>query len=57
MTTISTTDNGAAEGEINHGLVILVSCVATIGGFLFGYDSGVINGTVQGLQLAPGSAT
>lgn len=38
--------------EINLGFVILISCVATIGGFLFGFDSGVINGTVDGLQLA-----
>lgn len=33
-------------------LIVLISCVATIGGFLFGFDSGVINGTVDGLQLA-----
>lgn len=33
-------------------LIVLVSCVATIGGFLFGFDSGVINGTVEGLQTA-----
>ncbi|MFA3791978.1 sugar porter family MFS transporter [Aliiglaciecola sp. SL4] len=33
-------------------LIILISCVATIGGFLFGFDSGVINGTVDGLQQA-----
>ena len=32
--------------------VIAISCVATIGGLLFGFDSGVINGTVDGLQLA-----
>lgn len=32
--------------------VVAISCVATIGGFLFGFDSGVINGTVKGLQLA-----
>lgn len=32
--------------------IILVSIVATIGGFLFGFDSGVINGTVDGLQKA-----
>jgi SP family sugar:H+ symporter-like MFS transporter len=32
--------------------IILISCVATIGGFLFGFDSGVINGTVDGLRAA-----
>ena len=36
----------------NMGFVILISIVATIGGFLFGYDSGVINGTVDGLKAA-----
>lgn len=39
----------------NSGLslyTILISCVATLGGFLFGFDSGVINGTVDGLQGA-----
>lgn len=34
------------------GFVILICLVATIGGFLFGFDSGVINGTVDGLQKA-----
>ena len=32
--------------------VIVICCIATIGGFLFGFDSGVINGTVDGLQQA-----
>ncbi len=32
--------------------VILLSGVAAIGGFLFGFDSGVINGTVDALQQA-----
>lgn len=36
----------------NLGFIILISCVATIGGFLFGFDSGVINGTVDGLKLS-----
>ena len=36
----------------NTGFVIMISLVATIGGFLFGFDSGVINGTVDGLQKA-----
>jgi len=36
----------------NTRLIVLISLVATIGGFLFGFDSGVINGTVDGLQLA-----
>jgi sugar porter (SP) family MFS transporter len=35
--------------------VILLSCVAAIGGFLFGFDSGVINGTVSALGEAFGS--
>ncbi|WP_454885487.1 sugar porter family MFS transporter [Sphingomonas oryzagri] len=34
------------------GFIALISGVATIGGFLFGFDSGVINGTVEGLQQA-----
>lgn len=34
------------------GFVILITLVATIGGFLFGFDSGVINGTVDGLRAA-----
>lgn len=32
--------------------IIIISAVATIGGFLFGFDSGVINGTVDGLTMA-----
>ncbi len=37
---------------INKRLVALVVAVATIGGFMFGYDSGVINGTQNGLEAA-----
>jgi len=36
--------------------IILLSCVAALGGFLFGYDSGVINGTVNALQNAFGAS-
>src|SRR5881394_4550038 len=32
--------------------VIALCCVAAIGGFLFGFDSGVINGTVDALAKA-----
>ncbi len=32
--------------------VVFLSFVATIGGFLFGFDSGVINGTVNALEKA-----
>ena len=34
------------------GQVIFIACVAALGGFLFGYDSGCINGTVAALQKA-----
>jgi len=43
--------NSIQEAE-NTRLIVLISCVATIGGFLFGFDSGVINGTVDGLKQA-----
>ena len=36
----------------NLGRVIFLAFVAAIGGFLFGFDSGVINGTVDALQTA-----
>ena len=35
--------------------VIVLCCVAAIGGFLFGFDSGVINGTVDALAKAFGT--
>ncbi|MFC3549884.1 sugar porter family MFS transporter [Lysobacter cavernae] len=43
---------GIANGNSaeNTRFIVLISCVATIGGFLFGFDSGVINGTVDGLK-------
>jgi len=40
--------------QVNTGLVALVVIVATIGGFMFGYDSGVINGTQKGIEAAFG---
>lgn len=34
----------------NLPLIAAIVCVATIGGFMFGYDSGAINGTQDGLK-------
>ena len=48
--------NPTAHSGENTKFIILIACVATIGGFLFGFDSGVINGTVDGLQQAFGSS-
>lgn len=46
-------DEIAADSLTENGaLILFISLVATIGGFLFGFDSGVINGTVDGLKLA-----
>ncbi len=41
-----------SSGGDNLGRVILISTSAAIGGFLFGFDSGVINGTVDALRAA-----
>ena len=41
-----------SDRSAHLGQIILISCVAAIGGFLFGFDSGVINGTVEALQKA-----
>ena len=46
------TTTQATENTDNFGFIVLISCIATIGGFLFGFDSGVINGTVDGLRTA-----
>lgn len=45
------------KGSTSYNLprVIFMSFVAAIGGFLFGFDSGVINGTVDAIQVAFGS--
>ena len=40
------------EGQANMVFVSAIVAVATIGGFMFGYDSGVINGTQKGLREA-----
>ncbi len=40
------------QEQENMGLIVAITVVATIGGFLFGFDSGVINGTVDGLRQA-----
>jgi MFS transporter, SP family, sugar:H+ symporter len=50
MNSVALTPSVSANAAENTRLIVLISCVATIGGFLFGFDSGVINGTVDGLK-------
>jgi MFS transporter, SP family, sugar:H+ symporter len=42
----------AAPDRVNMGFIIAIVAVATIGGLLFGYDSGAVNGTQTGLTEA-----
>ena len=46
------TQPDSAHADTRMAQVVLITAVATIGGFLFGFDSGVINGTVDGLRVA-----
>jgi SP family sugar:H+ symporter-like MFS transporter len=46
------TGDTPVEQKANMVFVSAIVAVATIGGFMFGYDSGVINGTQQGLEQA-----
>ncbi|MFI6485662.1 sugar porter family MFS transporter [Nonomuraea sp. NPDC050663] len=39
-----------ANNQENLGHVVFITAAAAIGGFLFGYDSSVINGAVTGIQ-------
>ncbi len=40
------------EYRARMGIIGVIVSIATIGGFMFGYDSGVINGTQRGLESA-----
>lgn len=47
--------NTATENSLNKSQLFYVLCLsatAALGGFLFGFDSGVINGTVDALRVA-----
>lgn len=52
MNSIAVENAASINAAENTRFIVLISCVATIGGFLFGFDSGVINGTVDGLRQA-----
>ncbi len=52
--TATATDPAIDAGRVNGTLIGLIVAVATVGGFMFGYDSGVINGTQKGIEAAFG---
>jgi SP family sugar:H+ symporter-like MFS transporter len=43
---------GMERQTVDMRFITLIVATATIGGFMFGYDSGVINGTQKGLESA-----
>lgn len=50
-TTASKTGTGGRQAQPDHlGHVIFITAAAAMGGFLFGYDSSVINGAVEAIR-------
>jgi SP family sugar:H+ symporter-like MFS transporter len=49
--------NKTASDSRSTFFISLITVIAALGGFLFGFDSGVINGTVKGIQAAFHSST
>ncbi len=47
---MSTTGEAPSSGEVNIAHVVMIAAAAAMGGFLFGYDSAVINGAVSAIQ-------
>ncbi|MFI6880713.1 sugar porter family MFS transporter [Streptomyces sp. NPDC050400] len=51
MTSTSAPKSGARDAQPEHlGHVIFIAAAAAMGGFLFGYDSSVINGAVEAIR-------
>jgi sugar porter (SP) family MFS transporter len=48
--TIKNRPENQSELREHHGYVILISTAAALGGFLFGFDTAVINGAVSAIQ-------
>lgn len=48
--------SSSSSDSANLSFIIIVSCVAAIGGFLFGYDTACINGAVDALKTAFGAS-
>src|SRR5215469_17321687 len=53
----SPAERGLSTDEIAIGKVILVAASAATGGFLFGFDTAVVNGAVDAIKVWSGAAS